>query len=78
MPDHVGIREVEDDQIIMGQACQHLVGDEPRAHLRLQIVGRDFWRRHNLPVFSGKGALDSAVKKISHVRILFRFGNAQL
>ena len=59
-------------------AREHLLGHFARAHLRLQIVGRDFRRRHDLAIFAGKGLLDSAVKKVGDVRIFLRLGDAQL
>ena len=43
MADHVGIGEIEDDQVVIRHSCEHFVGNFERAHLRFQIVGSDLW-----------------------------------
>ena len=78
VPDHVWIGKVKNDQIIIRHAREDLVGHFARAHFWLKIVGRDFGRRHKFAVFARERALDSAVKKVRHVRIFFRLGDAQL
>ena len=78
MSHHVGIGEIENDQIVIRHAGEHLSRDQGRAHFRLQIVGGNFRRWHNLSVFSGESPFDAAVKKVSHMRVLFRLSNAQL
>src|SRR5262249_36863741 len=46
--------------------------------LRLQIVRGDFRRWYKFAIFARKRFLDSAVKKVSHMRVLLGLGDAQL
>ena len=39
---HIGVREIQNDQIVIGHARENFIGDFVRAHFRLQIVGGDF------------------------------------
>src|SRR6266481_975655 len=76
--DHVGIGEVEDDQIVFRHAREHFVGDLKRAHLWFQVVGSNFWRGNQFAIFARKRFLDSAIKKVSHVRVFLCLRDAQL
>ena len=76
--DHIGIREVQDDQIVVRHARKHFIGDLKCAHLGLQVVRSDLWRGNQFAVFAGERFLDSAVKKVSHVRVFLRLSDAQL
>ena len=55
-----------------------LVGDLGRAHLGLEVVGRDLRRRHQDAVLAGIDRLDAAVEEIGDVRVLLGLGDAQL
>src|SRR6266496_3623684 len=76
--DHVGIGEIQDDEIVIGHSCQHFVGDLKRAHFRFQIVGSNFWRGNQFAVFTRKRFLNSSIKKVSYMRVFLRLGDAQL
>ena len=78
--DHVGIGVVEHDQIVFAgiDRGDRLVGEFGRRHFRLQIVGRDFRRRHHDAVLAGIGLLAAAVEEIRHVRIFLGLRHAQL
>ena len=71
-----GLAKFKNDEIVLRHARANFVGDFRRAHLRLQIVGRDFGRRYEFAVFARECALDSSVKEIGDVRVFFRFGDA--
>ena len=60
------------------EPAQDFVRHLHRAHLRLQIVGRDLGRRNDLAILARHRFLDPAVKEISDVRIFLRLGDAQL
>src|SRR5437764_5414032 len=66
MPHHVNVREVKDDSINLScaQMGQRRLSDFVRAHLRLQIIGRYFWRRDKHTVFSGKRRFHAPVEEI--------------
>ena len=78
MADHVGIGKVEDDQVVIRHAREQFFSHFDGAHLRFQIVRRHFGRRHEPPVFAWKWFLDSAIKKVSDMRVFFGLCNAQL
>ena len=78
MADHVGIGEVENDEIVVPHARQQFIGHFEGAHLRFQVVGGDLWRGNQFAVFAGKRFLDSAVKKVSYMRVFLRLSHAQL
>jgi hypothetical protein len=42
MTDHVGVREIEDDQVMICHSRQDFISDFNCAHFWLQIVGRNF------------------------------------
>ena len=75
---HIGIGEIEDNQIVVGHARQHLLCEEPRTHLRLKIVGRHFRGRNDFTILVLERLFDSAVKEICDVRIFFRLGDTEL
>ena len=80
MADHIGIGEIEHDHVIF--IGLNLFDDffrhDRRVHFRLQIVSRNFRRRHEDTVFTGIGFFFTAIKEIRDVSVFFRFGNAQL
>ena len=75
---HVGVGKVQNDQVKFAKAGEELVRHLKRTHFGLQIVGRDFWRWDQLPLFARKRLFHPAIKEISHMRVFFRFGDAQL
>ena len=80
MADHVAVGVVADDGVepAAGDRRHQLVGQLVRAHLGLQVVGRNLGRRHQHALLAGIGCLDSAVEEIGDVRVLLGLGNAQL
>ncbi len=55
---HIGVGEVHHDdvEILLAHRIHHDVRDAVRAHLRLQIVGRDLRRRHHFALFAARKA----------------------
>ena len=80
MADHVGIGEVEHDQIVFAgvDGADRLVGEFRRRHFRLQIVGRDLGRRHHDAILALVGLLAAAVEEIGDVRVFLGLRHAQL
>ena len=80
MADHIRICKVDDDHVILlrldrlHQLIRHLI----RAHLRLQIVGRDLRRIDKNAVLARIRSLYAAVKEEGDVRVLLRLGDARL
>ena len=80
MPHHVRIGKVHDDgvKVALLDGFHYVVGDARGAHLRLQIVRRNFGRWHHHAFFATEGLLDAAVEKIGDVRVLLCFRDAQI
>ena len=80
MTDHVGIRQVDDREVIAPAAnrLDERGGDTGRTHLGLQVVGRHFGGRDQLPVFSLERLLAAAVEEIRHVRVFLGLGGVEL
>ncbi len=80
MTDHVGVGEVEDNQVVFAgiDGCDRLVGQLGRRHLGLQVIGGDLGRRHHDTVLALVRLLAAAVQKVSDVRIFLGLGHAQL
>ena len=80
MPDHVGIGVIEDHEVVFAGSDRgnRLVGELGRRHFRLQIVGRNFGRRHHDAILTTILLLAAAVEEISDVRIFLRLRHAQL
>ena len=80
MPHHVGIGVIHDDGV--ESAFFNGVHDGIRnslgGHFGFQIVGRDFRRGHQNALFTEKRLFDTAIEKISYVRIFFGFRSAQI
>ena len=79
VPDHIGVREVDDDYIERGvvERLDDNIGDAGRGHLGSEIVGCDLLRCDELPVFTAERLLDAAVEEVRHVRVLFCLSHAQ-
>jgi hypothetical protein len=81
VPDHVGVREVEDRKAVApGAERRHGLGGElARAHLRLLVVRPDLARRRDqdalLPLVL---VLDAAVEEVRDVRVLLCLGGVEL
>ena len=79
--DHVGVGEVDDPEggPVLAPAGDELLGNLPRAHLRLVVVGRHVAgaRRQFAPLVR-EGSLFSAVEEVRHVRVLLGLGDVQL
>ncbi len=78
--DHVAVGVVADDRIepAAGDRRHQLFGELVRAHLGLQVVGRNFGRGHQHALLAGIGGFDAAVEEIGDVRVLLGLGDAQL
>src|SRR6266542_172674 len=78
--DHVGVREVDDVNVGLAviNRAHDFVGDFERAHFRLRVVGRGLRRSYEDAAFVRKLLFDAAVEEISHVRVFFGLGDAQV
>ena len=78
--DHIGIGEVQDDHVVFvcGDLLKYLVRNLIRTHLRLEIVGRHFRRRHEDPVFSRIRRFHAAVEEERDMSVFLGFCDAQL
>ena len=80
-PDHVGVREVDDDeaQASFVDRRNDLVGDFGGRHLRLLVIARDVARRVDEdPLLLVEWLLATAVEEVRHVRVLLRLGGVEL
>ena len=80
MADHVAVGVVADDRIVAARFDRgdQLVGDFERAHLGLEIVGRDFRRRHHDAVLARIRGLDAAIEEVGDVSVFLGLRDAQL
>ena len=80
MTNHVAVRVVTNDGVVFSALNRRnqFFGQLSRAHLRLQIVGRNFRRVDQDAVFAFERLFYAAVEEEGHVRIFFGFGNTQL
>ena len=80
MADHVGVGIVHHDQVVLSRAdgLDELVRHLRRAHLGLEVVGRDLRRGHQHARLARVLLLDPAVEKERHVGVFFGFSNTQL
>ena len=78
--DHVAVGEIEDDHVILAgiDPLDGFGGDQQRAHLRLQVVGRNFRRRNQAAVLAGVFLLGAAIEEERDMRVFFGLGDAQL
>ena len=78
--DHVGIGEVEHDQVVLAglDRRDRLAGQLRRGHLGLQVVGRDLRRGDHDAVLAGIVLLAAAIEEVGDVRVLLGLGHAQL
>ena len=72
--DHVGVGEVDDDDVEggVGEGLDDGVGDAGGGHLGGEIVGGDLLRGDELAVFAGEGFFDAAVEEVGDVGVLSR------
>ena len=80
MDDHVAVGEVQDDDVVGAgvDALDAFVADLERAHLGLEVIGRDLRRGDEHAVLTGVLFLDAAVEEERDMRVLLRLGDAQL
>lgn len=81
MADHVHVGKMQHDQVmdLRLNVSSGFLGDLPRAHFRLKIIGRHTaGRRNQAVVFAGERFLLAAVEKIGDMGVFFRLGDAQL
>src|ERR1700733_4343183 len=80
MADHIGVRIIDYQNVKLAAFdCFHdLIGDLRRAHLRLQIIGSNPWRRDQNALLTGEFGLNAAVEEKGNVGIFFRFSYPQI
>ena len=80
MTDHVGVGEVDDDDVEGGvvDGPDDGVGDAGGGHLGGEIVGGDLLRGDEGAVFAGEGLLDAAVEEVGDVGVLLGLGDAEV
>ena len=80
VPHHVGVGEVADDHVVAAvlHVVDERVGEAGRAHLRLQVVGRDLRRRHQDAVLPRVRPFLAAVEEIGDVGVLLGLRQAQV
>ena len=80
MTDHIGVGEVEDDEVIEAflDPIDHLVGERDGAHLGLEVVGGDLGRRSHDTLLAGVGCLLAAVEEVGDVGVFLRLGHPGL
>lgn len=78
--DHVGVGEVDDDDVEGGvvDGLDDGVGDAGGGHLGCEVVGGDFLRGDEDAVFAGEGFLDASVEEVGDVGVLLGFGDAEV
>jgi len=78
--DHVGVGEVDDDDVEGGVAegFDDGVGDAGSGHLGGEVVGGDLLRGDEGAVFAGEWLFDPAVEEVGDVGVLFGFGDAEV
>ena len=80
MADHVGVGEVDDDDV-EGRVVDGFddgVGDACGGHLGGEIVGGYFLRGDEGAVFAGEGLFDAAIEEVGDVGVLLGLGYAQV
>ncbi len=80
MPDHVAVRVIEDDDIILAalNAGYDFIRNKIGAHFRLEVVSGNPGRRNQRAVLTRIGCFHSSVEKEGHMRVFLRFRDAQL
>ena len=78
--DHVGVGEVDDDDIEGGvvDGLDDGVGDAGRGHLGREVVGSDLLGRNEDAVFAGERLFDASVEEVGNVRVLLGLGDAEV
>src|ERR1019366_9282666 len=80
MSNHVGVGIIHNNEVILAAAnvLDCCLGDACRAHLWLQIIGRNFWRWYQVTIFAGEWCFATTIDKIGDVGILLSFGCVEL
>ena len=80
MAHHVSISEVHNHHVeaTLFDGFDDGLGDSGSAHLRLQIIGRDFGRRHEQALLTREWLLHTAVEKVCDVRVFFRLRHTKI
>src|SRR4030095_4159605 len=80
MTDHISIRIVHNYQVkpAATDLRNNFVGDSISAHFRLQVIGRNLWRRNQYALFAGERRLHATIEKECHVSILFGLRDTQI
>src|SRR4029077_14393065 len=78
--DHVRVGEVGDDEVECPRTdrLDQGVGDTDRAHLRLEVVGRDLRTRDEQALLARVRRLDAAVEEVRHVGVLLGLRDMEL
>ena len=78
MPDHVGVGKVENTKVVVLELLDHFVHDFWGTHFRLEVVGGDFGRWHDVAVLSFVGRLLTSIKEVGDVWVFLRLSDAHL
>ena len=80
MPYHITVCKIQADKIILlcFDSLYYCILYLVCTHLRLEIVGRDFWRGYQCPVFIVKHLFPTSREKECNMCIFFSLGNSQL
>ena len=80
VPNHVGIRNVGDDQFFLAVLDRIHNGRSDRhcLHLWREIVGRDMITRNQESPLTGKCCLDPAVQEVGHMGVLLCLSHMKL
>jgi hypothetical protein len=78
--DHVGVGEVDDDDVEggVGEGADDGVGDALGGHLGGEVVGGYLLGLDDFALFAGERLLDAAVEEVGDVRILLGLGYAEV
>jgi hypothetical protein len=78
--DHVGVGEVDDDDVEggVGEGADDGVGDALGGHFGGEVVGGDFFGWDDFALFAGERLLDAAVEEVGDVRVLLGLGYAEV
>ena len=78
MPDHVGVGKVENTKVVVLELLDHFVHDFWGTHLRLEVIGGNFRRWHDVAVLSFVRRLLAAIKEVGDVWVFLRLSDAHL
>jgi len=80
VPDHVGVGEVDDDDVEGGvvDCLDNSISNTRSGHLRREVVSCHLLRGDEDAVFAGEGLLDASVEEVGDVSVLLCLGDAEI